>query len=46
MKDIVSFPVLPELSGIDFSDPADVSALVKERRRHMFGVQDDACIDE
>ena len=46
MKDIVSFPVLPELTGIEFSDPADVSALVKERRRHMFGVQDEAYIDE
>ena len=46
MKDAVKFQVLPDLSAIDFSNAADVSALVKERRRHLFGVQDEAYIDE
>ena len=46
MRETVNFPVLPALSGIDFGDPADVRGLVRERFRHMFGVQDDAFIDE
>jgi hypothetical protein len=37
MRDEVAFPVLPELSSIDFSSTADLRALVRERRAHMFG---------
>ncbi len=44
MREAVDFPVLPALSGIDFSCPTDVCSLVRERFRHMFGVQDDAFI--
>jgi hypothetical protein len=46
MREAVNFPVLPALSDIDFSCPADVRNLVRERFRHMFGVQDDAFISE
>ena len=46
MRDTVKFPVLPDLSVIDFSCTSDVRTLVKERRQHMFGVRDDGYIDE
>jgi len=46
MKDTVNFPVLPELSKIDFSTTADVRSLVKERHRFLFDTADDSYIDE
>jgi hypothetical protein len=46
MRDAVKFPVLPELSAIDFSSTADVRALVRERCRHLFNPADDGYIDE
>ena len=46
MRDAVKFPVLPELSVIDFSSIADVRALTRERCEHLFGPQDDSYIDE
>lgn len=46
MREAVNFPVLPALSDIDFGCPAEVLILVRERFRHMFGVQDDAFISE
>ncbi|MFC1690089.1 hypothetical protein ACFL07_10640 [Pseudomonadota bacterium] len=46
MREVVKFPVLPAITTLDFSSPADVCALVRERCRHMFGVQDDAYINE
>lgn len=39
MRDEVTFPVLPQLSSIDFSTTADLRALVRERCDHMFGPQ-------
>jgi hypothetical protein len=46
MRDIVKFPVLPDLTHIDFSDPSDVRGLVRARYRNMFGTHDDGFIDE
>jgi hypothetical protein len=46
MRDTVKFPVLPDLSVIDFSCTSDVRTLVNERRQHMFGVRGDGYIDE
>jgi hypothetical protein len=46
MRDTVKFPVLPDLSVIDFSCTSDVRTLVKERRQHMFGVRGNGYIDE
>jgi hypothetical protein len=46
MRDTVKFPVLPDLSAIDFTCTSDVRTLVKERRQHMFGVRGNGCIDE
>ncbi len=46
MRNNVKFPVLPELSGIDFSSTSDVCALTRERCRQMFGPQLDDFIDE
>jgi hypothetical protein len=46
VRDEVTFPVLPDLSSIDFSSTADVRALARERRDHMFGAPDDDYIDE
>ena len=45
MKDSVKFPVLPELSAIDFTSSKDVRNLIQERWRHMYGQADDGCID-
>ena len=46
MKDAVKFPVLPDLSALDFLCASDVRALIRERRSHLFGPQDDDYIDE
>ena len=46
MGDTVEFPVLPELSAIDFTSTSDVRALCRERLHHLFGVQEDDYIDE
>ncbi len=46
MRTKVTFPVLPELSTIDFSDTSEVRNLVAERCSHMFGQQDAGYIDE
>jgi hypothetical protein len=46
MRETVKFPVLPAISDIDFSGPAEVCGLVRERCRNMFGVHDDAYIDD
>ena len=45
MRDSVEFPVLPDLSEIDFTRTADVRALTRERFRHLFGSLDDDFID-
>lgn len=39
MRDDVTFPVLPELSAIDFTSTADVRELTRERCERMFGRQ-------
>lgn len=44
--DEVTLPVLPELPSIDFSHTAEVRALARERRDHMFGAPDVDYIDE
>jgi hypothetical protein len=46
MDEAIKFPVLPELSAIDFSSTSDVRALCKERLHHLFDGQDDGYIDE
>jgi len=46
MDDAIEFPVLPELSAIDFTSTSDVRALCRERLHHLFGVQEDDYIDE
>lgn len=46
MRDSVKFPVLPELSTIDFSSVAGVRELTRERFRHLFLSADAAYIDE
>jgi hypothetical protein len=46
MRDIVKYPVLPDLSHINFSDPSDVRGLIRARYRNMFGTHDDGFIDE
>jgi len=45
MRNEVAFPVLPELSEIDFTSTSEVAPLVRERCHHMFGAQDDDYID-
>lgn len=45
MRDEVKFPVLPDLSSIDFSRTAGISELIRERRDHLFGSPDDDYID-
>lgn len=46
MRDEVAFPVLTDLSSIDFSHTTDVRALTRERHDHMFGCLDEDYIDE
>jgi hypothetical protein len=46
VRDEVTFPVLPDLPSIDFSHTADVRALARQRRDHMFGPSGDGYIDE
>jgi hypothetical protein len=46
MKETVNFPVLPDLSAIDFRCSAELRALTKERLHYLFGPQDDSYIDE
>jgi len=42
----VKFPVLPDLSEIDFTRTSDVRNLTMERCRHLFGPQHNGYIDE
>jgi len=46
MRDTVNFPVLPELSLLDFSNTADVRSLARERHQYLYGAPDDGYIDE
>ena len=46
MEDAVGFPVMLELSAIDFSSTSDVRALSRERLHHLFGPHNDDYIDE
>ena len=46
MVDAVEFPVLPELSAIDFSSTSDARTLIIERLHHLFGPLDDGYIGE
>ena len=46
MGDSAKYPVLPELSNIDFNDITNVRELVRARARLMFGPHDDAYIDD
>lgn len=46
MGDTVEFPVLPELSAIDFSSTSDVCTLTRERFHHLFGPLNDDFIGE
>ena len=46
MGDAVGFPVLPELSAIDFSSASDVCTLTRERFHHLFGPLNDDYIGE
>ena len=46
MGDAVEFPVLPELSAIDFSSTSDVRTLTRERFHHLFGPLNDDYIGE
>ena len=46
MRDTIDYVALPDLSEIDFSCPAAIRRLVKERQEHMFGAPDDGYIDE
>jgi hypothetical protein len=41
-----TFPELPDLSTIEFSNTRDVRTLIKERCHHLFGSQVDCFIDE
>ena len=45
MKNDVTFPVLPDLSTIDFSCTSDVRELTRTRYNYLFGSQDDGYID-
>ncbi len=45
MRDEVRFPVLPDLSSIDFSCTAGIRELVRERRDHLFGPPEVEYID-
>jgi hypothetical protein len=45
MRNIDTFPVLPELSTIDFSCTSEVRELIKERCHHLFSPQEDCYID-
>ena len=46
MRNKVTFPVLPELSSIDFTQASQVRDLTRERWGNLFGAQDDGYIDE
>ena len=46
MGDAIGFPVLPELSAIDFTSASDVRTLTRERFHHLFGPLDEDYIDE
>jgi hypothetical protein len=46
VRDEVSFPVLPDLTSIDFSRTADIRELARERRDHLFGPPDEEYIDD
>ncbi len=46
MRHDVTFPVLPDLSTIDFSRTTDLQDLTRERIYHLFGGNEDAHIDE
>lgn len=46
MKNNVTYPPLPELEQIDFSCTAQVRELARERYLHMFGIKNDAYIDD
>ena len=46
MGDAIGFPVLPELSAIDFSSTTDVRTLIIERLHHLSGPLDDDYIGE
>ena len=45
MLNNVTFPILPELSTIDFTCTSEVRELIRERFHNLFGQQDDAYID-
>lgn len=46
MRNTVTQPAMPDLSEVDFSSPAEILGLVKERHGHLFGAANDAYIDE
>jgi hypothetical protein len=46
MRNEVKFPLLPDLSAIDFTCSSDVRNLTRERCHHLFGPQHDGFIDE
>ena len=46
MPNNVPYPLLPELSAIDFSRASDVRNLTRERWHHLYGLQDDGFIDQ
>lgn len=46
MRDEVTFPILPDLSSIDFTRTAGIRELARERRDHMFGPPDEEYIDD
>lgn len=46
MRNEVNFPILPDLSVIDFTCVSDVCDLAQERRRYLFGPRSDGFIDE
>jgi len=46
MRNEVKFPLLPDLSAIDFTCTSDVRNLTMERCRHLFGPQHNGYLDE
>ena len=46
MRHDVTFPILPDLSTLDFSRTTDLQNLTRERIHHLFGGNEDAYIDE
>ena len=46
MRNKVTFPVLPDLSAIDFTRTSDVRDLTRERSSHLFGPQHNGYLDE